>query len=54
MATLDTLGFYHKLRTLLQPSVTSEDLKQAGRGFFLLEELNKKIKLYVQKLAVCR
>ncbi|MGR3972963.1 MAG: NEL-type E3 ubiquitin ligase domain-containing protein [Candidatus Rhabdochlamydia sp.] len=50
MATLDTLGFYHKLLQLKEPSITSEELKEAGKGFFLLEELNKKINTYIKTL----
>ncbi|MGR3973526.1 MAG: NEL-type E3 ubiquitin ligase domain-containing protein [Candidatus Rhabdochlamydia sp.] len=50
MATLDTLGFYHKLHQLKHPSTTCEELKQVGKSFFLLEALNKKIELYIQKL----
>ncbi|MGR3973956.1 MAG: NEL-type E3 ubiquitin ligase domain-containing protein [Candidatus Rhabdochlamydia sp.] len=50
ITTLDTLGFYQQLHGLRHPSVTAEELKQAGKKFFLLESLNKQIELYTKKL----
>ncbi|MGR3912759.1 MAG: NEL-type E3 ubiquitin ligase domain-containing protein, partial [Candidatus Rhabdochlamydia sp.] len=50
MATLSDMGFYQKLRALQHDSVTSEEVRSLGRGFFLLEELNKRIRARVQTL----
>ncbi|MGR3912033.1 MAG: NEL-type E3 ubiquitin ligase domain-containing protein, partial [Candidatus Rhabdochlamydia sp.] len=50
MMTLDDIGFYQKLCYLQDPLITEEELKTAGRGFFLLEKLNKKIGDYIKLL----
>ncbi|MGR3911938.1 MAG: NEL-type E3 ubiquitin ligase domain-containing protein [Candidatus Rhabdochlamydia sp.] len=49
-ATLSDIGFYQKLRALQHESVTFEEVKSLGRGFFYLEKLNKKITLYIKTL----
>ncbi|MGR3912522.1 MAG: NEL-type E3 ubiquitin ligase domain-containing protein, partial [Candidatus Rhabdochlamydia sp.] len=50
MTTLSEIGLYQKLRKLQDVSITAEELKKAGKGFFLMEELNKKIKDYIKTL----
>ncbi|MGR3912375.1 MAG: NEL-type E3 ubiquitin ligase domain-containing protein, partial [Candidatus Rhabdochlamydia sp.] len=50
MTTLDDIGFYQKLCHLERPSITEEELKIAGRGFFLLEKLNQNIRKYIKTL----
>ncbi|MGR3912544.1 MAG: NEL-type E3 ubiquitin ligase domain-containing protein, partial [Candidatus Rhabdochlamydia sp.] len=42
-ATLSDIGLYQKLKELQHPLVTAEELKNAAKGFFLLEQLNQKI-----------
>ncbi|CAM0116951.1 NEL-type E3 ubiquitin ligase domain-containing protein [Rhabdochlamydiaceae symbiont of Dictyostelium giganteum] len=51
IATLDDISFYQKLRTVQHVAATSEEVKNLGRGFFLLEELNKKIRNHIQTLS---
>ncbi|MGR3912249.1 MAG: NEL-type E3 ubiquitin ligase domain-containing protein, partial [Candidatus Rhabdochlamydia sp.] len=50
MGVLDDIGFYQTLCDLERASVTEEELKTAGRGFFLFEKLNKKIREYIKTL----
>ncbi|MGR3973524.1 MAG: NEL-type E3 ubiquitin ligase domain-containing protein [Candidatus Rhabdochlamydia sp.] len=47
---LDTIRFDLKLRELNRPDITAEELKQAGRGFFFFEELNKQIQSQIKQL----
>ncbi|CAM0116861.1 NEL-type E3 ubiquitin ligase domain-containing protein [Rhabdochlamydiaceae symbiont of Dictyostelium giganteum] len=50
LATLSDMDLYQQLRAIQHESVTSEEVRSLGKGFFLLEELNKKIKDSITKL----
>ncbi|MGR3912175.1 MAG: NEL-type E3 ubiquitin ligase domain-containing protein, partial [Candidatus Rhabdochlamydia sp.] len=50
ITTLDDIGFYQRLCHLQRPTIGEEELKTAGKGFFLLEKLNKKIRDYIKTL----
>ncbi|CAM0117251.1 NEL-type E3 ubiquitin ligase domain-containing protein [Rhabdochlamydiaceae symbiont of Dictyostelium giganteum] len=50
MATLNDIMIDQMRRALEHPSITAEELKTAGKGFFFMEKLDKKIKICVNKL----
>ncbi|MGR3911952.1 MAG: NEL-type E3 ubiquitin ligase domain-containing protein [Candidatus Rhabdochlamydia sp.] len=50
MTTLNDIMIDQMLRTLDHPSITAEELKTAGKGFFFMEQLDEKIKICINKL----
>ncbi|CAM0117274.1 NEL-type E3 ubiquitin ligase domain-containing protein [Rhabdochlamydiaceae symbiont of Dictyostelium giganteum] len=50
MATLEEINLDQKLRTIEHESVTAEELRDFAKGFFFLEELNKKIRERIKTL----